>query len=119
MENPGLVNQQHARAGLYPTTVCVAGLLIQQSTSHVQRDLRSYREADGSFAISDRWPAQNVSRFFQMLAVVQDQVVDALPERGEQLLILNVHGTQNRIITACCTSLVRKSDIYGEMPHPV
>ena len=54
MENPGLVNQQHARAGLYPATVCVAGLLIQQSPSHVQRDLRSYREADGSFASSDR-----------------------------------------------------------------
>jgi hypothetical protein len=54
MENPGLVNQQRARAGLYLVTVCVAGLLIQQSPSHVQRDLRSYREADGSFAISDR-----------------------------------------------------------------
>ena len=81
MENPGLVNQQHARARLYPATVCVAGLLIQQSPSHVQRDLRSYREADGSFAISDRWPAQKRFSFsLQMLEVAQDWVIDALPK---------------------------------------
>src|SRR5215468_454763 len=55
---------------------------------------------------------------FQLLAVAQNQVVDALPQCGEQLLIPNVHGTQNRMIAARRTGLIGQSDVHSKFAQP-
>jgi hypothetical protein len=78
---------------------------------------RDYRKTPRKCNVG-RW-AREMGLVNRRVAVAQDQVVDAPPERGDELLLGNIHGAHNRMIAACCTDLVGDRDIDGEMPHPI
>src|SRR4030095_7930263 len=56
---------------------------------------------------------------FQICAMLQDNLVDALSQGGEQFTIANVHRAADRVITACGTDLVGNSNIDSEVSHPI
>src|SRR4029078_2352784 len=56
---------------------------------------------------------------FQVLAMAQNQLVDASTKHSEQFISSNVHRAQDRVNPARSANLVGDGDIDSEVPHPI
>src|SRR6266511_2864419 len=56
---------------------------------------------------------------FQVVAMRKNQIVDALPQCGEQFVLANIHGAQDRAVPASRANLVSHGHIDREVSHPI
>ena len=69
-------------------------------------------------SLKSRQLAFGLTLFFQVLAMRQNQVVDALPECEKQFVLMNIHTAQDRAVSACRANPVSHSHIDREVSHP-
>ena len=62
---------------------------------------------------------RNLAFSFEILAMAQNQVVDAPTKDGEQFVLRNVHRAKDGAVATRRTNLVANSNTDREVPHPI